>query len=108
MENNTIELGLGNILTPFIEAEIKQLLRYLTRDGSWEGCFRTQVVVDGIVARLKKGRLWRSVLRGHPEVSDEFVAELVAVVALSKGLVILHQGKQIQAEIAISEEENTE
>ena len=41
-------------LLPIINDEIKQLLRYLTRDDSWKGSFSIQVEVDGIVAKLKR------------------------------------------------------
>jgi predicted RNA-binding protein with PUA domain len=84
-----------DFLLPIIDGEIKQLLRYLTRDSSWKDCFGVQVEADGMVARLKRGSLWRGILRGHPEISDDYLANLVAEVALSKGLAVLHKGTQM-------------
>jgi len=95
---STIAVWPRDFLLPIINDEIKQLLRYLTRDDSWKGCFNVQVEVDGIVDKIKKGRLWKRTLQRHPEITDEYVANLVAEVSLSRGLAVLHKGVQIVIE----------
>ena len=84
-----------DFLLPKIDHEITQLLRYLTRDDSWRNCFNVQVVVDAIVVKLKKGRFWKGIFQRHPEITDEYVAQLVAEVCLNRGLAILHKGTQM-------------
>jgi len=87
-----------DILLPILDGEIKQLLRYLTRDSSWEGCFGIQVNAEGIVARLNRSRLWKRIVKGLPEGIDDYVANLVTEVALKRGLAVTHKGIQMVIE----------
>jgi hypothetical protein len=84
-----------DFILPIIDQELTQLLRYLTRDDSWEGCFGTQVVVEGIMARLNRGKAWRTILKGHPEITDDYIANLVVEVALARRMAVVYKGTQM-------------
>jgi hypothetical protein len=84
-----------DFLLPIIDDEIKQLLKYLTHDDSWRGCFTVQIVAESITARLKQGRLWRGIIQKHSEVTDDYVSDLVVEVVLRKGLAVLRKGTQM-------------
>jgi predicted RNA-binding Zn-ribbon protein involved in translation (DUF1610 family) len=81
-----------DFLLPIIDHDVIELLRYITRERAWMGCFTIQVQVDGMVARLRREKLLQSMFRGHPEITDSYLAELIAEVALSKGLAVFHKG----------------
>lgn len=95
MSDELVVVWPRDVLLPILDEEIKRLLRYVTRDSSWEGCFGIQVNAEGVVARLNKSRLWRNVVKGHSEITDDYVASLIAEVALKRGLAVTRRGIQM-------------
>jgi hypothetical protein len=84
-----------DIVLPVINDKINKLLQYLIRDNSWKGCFNVQIEVGGILDRLKREKLLKGILDRHPEITDDYLANLVGEVSLGKGLATSYNGIQM-------------
>ena len=80
------------IMLDVVNREITNLMRYLTRDASWRGCFGVAIDVDGMIVRLKQHRLTRGILWPGGASSDTDVAEVIEAVALQRGITVCRSG----------------
>jgi len=94
MNKKPVQTWPKDFLTPIIDDEIKQLLSYLTRDTSWHNCFDIRVNTEAITTKLKNGKL-KNILKKHPEVSNDYISDLVAKITLGKGLAVSYKGGQM-------------